>query len=53
MIRDGDPEAGVLLLFAIALLAIEKLITVYHAHHYVNELLPAGTTDPSGNLAPR
>ena len=36
-----------------ALLAIEKLVTVYHAHHYVNEFLPVGIPESSGHMAPR
>lgn len=52
-IFSGDPEVWSTVPIFAALLAIEKLITVFHAHHYVNELLPAGTPKSSGHLAPR
>ncbi|MEA2562392.1 MAG: hypothetical protein QOH06_3896 [Acidobacteriota bacterium] len=51
--NDGDPEAWTTVPIFAALLAIEKLVTVYHAHHYVNEFLPVGTPELSGHMAPR
>jgi hypothetical protein len=42
---NTDPEAPSMLLFGGALLAIEKLVSIFHAHHYVKELLPVGTPD--------
>lgn len=47
---QGDPEAGGMLLLGGALLAIEKLVTVYHAHHYVDEFLPVET--PGSSMHP-
>lgn len=54
MVRDGDPEGWSVLPMAAALLAIEKLVTVYHAHHYVNEYLPLGKpASPTAGFSPR
>jgi hypothetical protein len=39
---NGDPEAAPMALVCGAALALEKLLTVYHANHYVAEFLPAG-----------
>jgi hypothetical protein len=52
-IFGGDAEAFSTVPIVAALLAIEKLVTVFHAHHYVNEFLPVETPGSSGHLAPR
>ncbi len=41
MAAQGEPGAWATVLVFAAVLAIEKLITVYHANHYVAEFLPA------------
>jgi len=47
-IFGGDAESlSVVPIIAVAL-AIEKLVTVFHAHHYIQEFLPVETTGSSG-----
>ncbi len=38
---EGDPEALPLVAILVIFLAIEKAVTVYHAHHFVAERIPA------------
>lgn len=44
-VGDGEPGSVPLLAFFFAILAVEKLITIYHAHHAVKEFLPARPKD--------
>lgn len=39
----GDPDPASTAMFLLVILAIEKLITIYHAVHYVGEFIPVHT----------